>query len=127
MRRGRTVWYLDEVGLCGLLQGEDGSALEAEISLEVLGNLAHQALEGQLADQELGALLVAADLAEGDGAGPGAVGFLDAARGRGALAGGLLISGEDGGVRGGGAKARRKARRRGRRKRGRTAWTRGRQ
>jgi len=36
--------------------------LEAQISLEVLCNLTHQALERQLADQQLGRLLVATDL-----------------------------------------------------------------
>ena len=38
----------NEVGLSSLLEGEDGRRLEAEISLEVLGNLPHQALEGEL-------------------------------------------------------------------------------
>ena len=36
--------------------------------LVVLSNLADEALEGELADQEVRGLLVAADLAEGDGA-----------------------------------------------------------
>ena len=79
----------DEVGLGGLLEREDGRALEAEVGLEVLGDLADEALERELADQELGRLLVAADLAEGDGAGAVAVRLLDAAGGRGRLAGGL--------------------------------------
>ena len=57
-----------QVGLAGLLQRQDGGALEAQVGLEVLGDLADQALEGQLADQQLGALLVLADLAQGDGA-----------------------------------------------------------
>jgi hypothetical protein len=74
-----------QVRLGRLLQGQDGGALEAKVVLEVLCNLAHQALEGQLADQQVGGLLVAADLAEGDGAGPVAVGLLDAAGGRGAF------------------------------------------
>ena len=37
-----------EVGLSSLLEGKDGGRLETEISLEVLGNLPHQALEGEL-------------------------------------------------------------------------------
>jgi len=45
---------------------------------QVLRNLAHEALEGQLADQQLGGLLVLADLAERDRAGAVAVGLLDA-------------------------------------------------
>ena len=57
----------DEVGLDGLLEGADGRALEAQVRLEVLGDFADQALEGQLADQELRGLLVATDLTEGDG------------------------------------------------------------
>ena len=52
----------DQVGLAGLLEGHDGGALEPEVGLEVLGDLSHQALEGQLADEELGGLLVPSDL-----------------------------------------------------------------
>ena len=73
----------DEVGLGRLLEGGDGGGLEAQVGLEVLGNLADQALERELADQELGRLLVLADLAQGDGARPVAVGLLDASRCRG--------------------------------------------
>jgi hypothetical protein len=79
----------DQVGFAGLLQGHDGRALEAQVGLEVLGDLTHEALEGQLADQQLGALLVATDLAEGDRAGAVAMGLLDAAGGGRRLAGGL--------------------------------------
>lgn len=57
----------DEVGLDGLLEGTDGRALEAEVALEVLGNLTDETLERKLADQELGRLLVATDLTESDG------------------------------------------------------------
>uniref|UniRef100_A0A0D3GD29 RING-type E3 ubiquitin transferase n=1 Tax=Oryza barthii TaxID=65489 RepID=A0A0D3GD29_9ORYZ len=60
----------DEVRLGGLLQRGDGGALEAEVGLEVLGDLADEALEGELADEQLRALLVLADLTERDGAGP---------------------------------------------------------
>ena len=48
----------DEVGLRCLLQGHHGGALETQVRLEVLGNLPDQALEGQLADQQLSRLLV---------------------------------------------------------------------
>jgi len=86
----RVLEKADQVGLGGLLQGGDGSALEAKVGLEVLGNLADKALEGQLADQQLRALLVAADLAQGDCAGPEPMGLLDAAsRARNLLAGSL--------------------------------------
>lgn len=44
------------------LESPDGSALETQISLEILGDLSHQTLEGQLADEELGGLLVTTDL-----------------------------------------------------------------
>ena len=79
----------DEVGLNGLLEGADGRALEAEVGLEVLGDLTNQALEWQLADQELRRLLVATDLPESDGAGLVSVGLLDASGGRGRFAGSL--------------------------------------
>jgi histone H3 len=57
----------DEVGFDGLLESADGRRLEAEVALEVLGDLADEALEGELADQELGGLLVTTDLTESDG------------------------------------------------------------
>ena len=57
----------DEVRLGRLLEGEDGGGLEAEVRLEVLGDLADEALERELADQQLGGLLVLADLTERDG------------------------------------------------------------
>jgi hypothetical protein len=66
----------DEVGLDGLLESTDGGGLEAEIRLEVLGNLTDKTLEGQLADEELGRLLVATDLTESDGTGLVAVRLL---------------------------------------------------
>ena len=80
---------VDEVCLGGLLEGRDGGGLEAEVGLEVLGNLADEALEGELADEQLGGLLVAADLTESDGTGAEAVGLLHAASGWGGLAGSL--------------------------------------
>jgi len=46
-----------------------------------------EALEGELADEELGGLLVLADLAERNRARAEAVGLLDAAGGGGGLAG----------------------------------------
>merc|ERR1719164_197518 len=72
-----------------LLQREDRRALEAQVRLEVLRDLAHEALERQLADEELGALLVLADLAQRDRARAVAVRLLDAARRRRRLARGL--------------------------------------
>ena len=78
----------DEVRLGRLLERHDGRRLEAEVRLEVLRDLTHEALEAavggqgklavlgegrgkederELADEELGRLLVATDLTEGDG------------------------------------------------------------
>ncbi len=71
------------------LQGADGGGLEPEVGLEVLGDLPDQTLEGQLADQQLGRLLVATDLTQSHGTRAVPVGLLDAAGGRGGLASGL--------------------------------------
>ena len=79
----------NEVRLSGLLEGKDGGSLEPQVSLEVLGDLTNQPLEGELADEELSALLVPADLAKRDGSGAVPVGLLDSAGGRGRLAGRL--------------------------------------
>ena len=96
----------NEVGLGGLLEGKDGRSLEAEVGLEVLTDLADETLEGQLADEEVGRLLVTTDLTEGDGSGAITVGLLDTSGGGGRLAGGLggeLLAGglASGGLAGG--------------------------
>ena len=81
---GAQVGVLEEtnqVSLAGLLERSDSRALEAEIGLEVLGDLAHQTLKGELADQELSGLLVAADLAESDCAWAVSVRLLDSSGG----------------------------------------------
>jgi len=78
-----------EVGLTGFLQGHHGGALEPEVGLEVLSDLPHQTLERQLANEELGRLLVASDLSEGHSAGPVPVGLLHSTSGRGGLSGSL--------------------------------------
>jgi hypothetical protein len=96
---GAQVGVLEEankVSLSGLLEGKDRRALEAEVRLELLGDLTDEPLEGELPDQELSALLVPADLAEGDSAGPVPVGLLDAAGSGGGLTsslGGELLAG----------------------------------
>ena len=79
----------NQVSLASLLQSHDSRALESEISLEVLGDFSHQALEGQLADEELSALLVSPDLTESHGSRPVPVGLLHSSSGRGALTGSL--------------------------------------
>ena len=53
---GAEVGVLEEanqVRLAGLLERQNGRRLEAEVGLEVLGDLADEALERELADQEL--------------------------------------------------------------------------
>ena len=79
----------DQVGLAGLLESHDGGALEPQVSLEVLGDLPHETLEGQLADEQLGGLLVSPDLTESHSAGPVSVGLLDSTGGGGGLPGSL--------------------------------------
>ena len=86
----------NQVGLSGLLEGKDGGSLEPQVGLEVLGDLTDQPLEGELPDEELGALLVLADLAKGDCSGPVPVGLLHSSRCGGGLAsrlGGKLLPG----------------------------------
>ena len=58
------------------LQGSDGRRLEPKVGFEVLSDLPDESLEGKLADEKLSRLLVAADLAQGHGARPEAVGLL---------------------------------------------------
>ena len=56
----------DKVRLGSFLQSKNGRALEAEVGLEILGDLSHKTLEWQLANEEVGGLLVTTNLAEGD-------------------------------------------------------------
>merc|ERR1712066_145618 len=79
----------DEVSLRSLLEGHDGRGLETQVSLEVLGDLTDQTLEGQLADQKFGGLLVTTDLTKGHGTGTITMGLLDSTGGGGALTGSL--------------------------------------
>ena len=65
-----------QVGLGSFLECHDSRGLEAKVSLEILSNLTHQALERQLPDQQFGALLVTADLTESHGTRPVTVGLL---------------------------------------------------
>jgi hypothetical protein len=57
--------------------------------LEVLGHLADQSLERKLADQQLGGLLVLADLTQSHSSGSVSVGLLHATSSGSGLAGGL--------------------------------------
>ena len=77
---GAQVGVLEEtyqVSFASLLKSHDGRALEAQLGLEVLGDFTDQTLEGQLADEKLGALLVATDLTESHGTGPVTMRLLD--------------------------------------------------
>ena len=63
IRRDGCVLHI-RAGLGRLLERGNSGALEAEVGLEVLGNLTHETLEGELAEEELGGLLVPTDLTE---------------------------------------------------------------
>jgi hypothetical protein len=96
----------DEVSLGRFLESHDGRSLEAEIRLEVLRDLANEALERELADEQLGGLLVATDLTKSHRAGTVTMGLLDSTGGRRRLAGclgGELLAGSfaSGGLTGG--------------------------
>ena len=67
----------DQVGLGGLLEGEDGVRLEAQVVLDLLGDLTDETLEGELANEQISALLELADLTKSHGTGTVTVGLLD--------------------------------------------------
>jgi len=69
------------------LERKERCGLEAKVGLELLSELANQALERELADEELSGLLVSPDLAESDSAWAVPVGLLDASRSGSVLAG----------------------------------------
>jgi len=71
----------NKVRLSSLLEGKHSMALETQISLEVLCNFPDKPLEGQLPDQQLSALLVLADLTEGNSARAVAMGLLHSSSG----------------------------------------------
>ena len=76
----------DQVSFAGFLQSHDSGALESQVCLEVLSDLTNQTLEGELPDQELGALLVTTDFTESHSSGPVTMGLLHSTCGRCALA-----------------------------------------
>ena len=61
----------NEVSLASFLKSHDSRALETQIGLEVLSDLSHKTLEGQLADEQLGRFLVTTDLTKSDSTGFG--------------------------------------------------------
>ena len=56
----------NQVGLSSFLEGSNGSTLESQIGLVVLSNFTNKALEGELPEQKLSALLVATNFTESD-------------------------------------------------------------
>ena len=96
----------NKVCLGGLLQGKDGRSLESKITLEILGNLTYKTLEGELADEKIGGLLVPTDLTKGNSSRSVTVGLLHTSGGGGGLTcclGGELLTGgfASGGLTGG--------------------------
>jgi len=79
----------DQVGLTGLLKSSNGGRLEPEISFEILSDLSHETLEGQLPDEQLSGLLVSSDLPESHGTGPVSVRLLHSSGGGSRLPGSL--------------------------------------
>ena len=66
-----------------------GAGLETQVSLEILSDLTDQTLEGQLADQKFGGLLVTTDLTKSHGTGTVTMGLLDSSGGGSRLTGSL--------------------------------------
>ena len=79
----------NEVRLSGLLKSENGRSLETKVAFEILSDFSNETLKRELADEQVGRLLIPTDFAEGDGSRSVTVGFLDASGGGGRLAGSL--------------------------------------
>ena len=79
----------NEVSFRSLLEGGHCRTLEAKVSLEVLGDLTNQTLEGQLPDQEFGGFLVATDLTKSNSSWPVTMRLLHSSSSGGTLPGGL--------------------------------------
>jgi hypothetical protein len=73
----------DQIRLRGLLQRQHRGTLEPQIRLKILRNLPHQTLERHLPDQQLGRLLVLANLPKRHSTRPVPVRLLHSARRRG--------------------------------------------
>ncbi len=82
----------DQVSLSGFLEGEDSGGLETKVVLELSSDLTDESLEGELSDEELGALLETSEFAEVNGSEIEAVGLLYTSSGD-VLLGSLLASG----------------------------------
>ena len=80
----------NHVGLGCLLEGENGAGLETEFASVLRCNFSDESLEGELSDEELGALLESSDLTESNGTGSESVGFFDTTGGGGLLGSSLV-------------------------------------
>jgi len=78
-----------EVGFRGFLKRQNSGSLESEVALKVLSDLTNETLEGKLADEKVGALLVTANFTERHGSGAVTVGLLDSSGGGSTLTSGL--------------------------------------
>ena len=67
----------DQVSLSSLLQSEKRGALESKLWLEVLGDFSDQALERKLSNEQIGRLLIFANLTKCDSSRAITVGLLD--------------------------------------------------
>ena len=76
----------NKVCFTSFLQSQNSTALEAQIRLEVLSDFANKALERKFPDEQLGTLLVPADLTKSYSSRSVPVGFLHATSSRSALA-----------------------------------------
>jgi hypothetical protein len=85
---GTQVGVFKNTNRC-LLKCHDSRGLEAEVSLEVLGNLSDKVLEGQLADEEFSGLLVVANFTKSDCTWVVTMGLLHASSNRGRFASSL--------------------------------------
>jgi len=85
----RVLEEADEVGLGGLLDGLESGGLVADVDLVFVGDLPHEPLERQPPQEQLGGLLVPADLPQRDRPGAEPMRLLDAPRRRLGLAGRL--------------------------------------
>jgi hypothetical protein len=86
----------NKVSLRRLLKSQNSGGLETKVGLVILSNLTNKALEWQLANQEISALLILSDLTKSDSARAVSVGLLDSLRSRGSLTSSLgseLLSG----------------------------------
>ena len=79
----------NQVSFGSFLESHDGTGLEPQVSLEVLGDFTDKTLEGQFADQQFGGFLVTSDLTESDCSWAISVGFLNSSSGWGRFSGSL--------------------------------------